>query len=51
MNPDVVLLYRNLRTIFGPKRQEVKDGGKTLKNDKHRIMLPNYIYWDFFFQA
>jgi len=51
VDPDVVLLCWNLRSIFGPERQEVEDGGKTLNNYKHCIMLPNYIYWDFFHQA
>jgi len=51
MDPDGVLLCRNLRSSFGPKRQEVEDGGKTLNNYKHLIMLLNYICWDFFQQA
>jgi hypothetical protein len=32
MDPDIVLLCRNLTSIFGPKRQEVQDGGKNLNN-------------------
>jgi hypothetical protein len=32
MDPDLVLLCRNLTSIFGPKRQEVKDGGENLNN-------------------
>jgi hypothetical protein len=32
IDPDRVLLCKNLTSIFGPKRQEVEDGGKTLNN-------------------
>ena len=32
MDPDIVLLCRNLKSVFGPKRQEVEDGGRTLNS-------------------
>jgi len=32
MDQDMALLCRNLTSIFGPERQEIENGGKTLNN-------------------